>query len=157
MCRLHPDWNTTTVGRESQRVISDAKKFGRQIRDDLDRGVSESRVLAHLPDKMREAFGTGMREEARRGDAIGKFRQESGAQGMVAEDGSLSEEGQTRIMNASLAALLGRCGNAALLQKIMSNAGRLDMTARPRRPCHTDCHRVVTLPIFPPPKSCKSC
>lgn len=73
MRRLHPDWDTTTVGRESQRVISDAKKFGRQIRDDLDRGVSESRVLAHLPDKMREAFGTEMREEARRGQRLGTF------------------------------------------------------------------------------------
>ena len=89
MRRLHPDWDTTTVGRESQRVISDAKKFGRQIRDDLDRGVSESRVLAHLPDKMREAFGTEMREEARRGQRLGTFGEKVSGE---------IEERQTRVI-----------------------------------------------------------
>ena len=69
----------------------------------------------------------GRIDETRSGDSIGTFRRETGAQGMVAEDGSLTEEGQTRIQNAALAALLSGSGSNALLGKIMSESGRLDM------------------------------
>ncbi len=69
----------------------------------------------------------GRIDETKSGEAIGVFRQESGAQGMIAEDGSLTEEGQTRLQNAALAALLGGTGSTALLQKILANTKRLGM------------------------------
>ena len=73
--RLHPEYKTSDVGRESLRVISDARKFAKRIRKDLDRGVSESLVLRHLPDTAREQFGREMDEEARRGQRLGRFGQ----------------------------------------------------------------------------------
>ena len=81
----------------------------------------------------RMAFrADGRIDETKCADAIGKFRQESGAQGLVGEDGMLTEEGATRIQNAALAALLGGTGNNALLGRIMENAGRLDMASQLR-------------------------
>lgn len=71
--RLHPDWDTSKMGLESQRVIMDARKFAKRIREDLDRGVSESMILEHLPESARETFGAEMRQEARRGARLGAF------------------------------------------------------------------------------------
>ena len=75
MRRLHPEWGTAEVGRESLRVMSDARKFAKKIREDLDRGVSDSLVLEHLPKTMREQFGREMIEEARKGQRLGRFGQ----------------------------------------------------------------------------------
>lgn len=66
----------------------------------------------------------GRIDETKSGDAIGKFRQETGAQGMIAEDSSLTKEGQTRIQNAALAVLLGGGGTGQLLQKIRNLWGQ---------------------------------
>lgn len=73
--RLHPEYKSTDVGRESMRVISDARKFAKKIREDLDRGVSDSLILEHLPQTAREQFGREMVEEARRGQRLGRFGQ----------------------------------------------------------------------------------
>ena len=73
MRRLHPEWDTTKIGVESQRVMSGAQKLARRIRDDIGRGVSDSLVLEHLPDTMREQFGREMRQEAREGARLGAF------------------------------------------------------------------------------------
>lgn len=75
MRRLHPDWSNTDIGRESNRIVSDARSLGKKIREDLDRGVSESLILEHLPDAAREQFGREMREEARKGQRLGVFAQ----------------------------------------------------------------------------------
>ncbi|MGN0852063.1 MAG: phosphoribosyltransferase, partial [Kiritimatiellia bacterium] len=71
--RLHPGWDTARMGLESQRVVMNAQKFAKRIRDDLDRGVSESLILEHLPESARETFGAEMRQEARRGARLGAF------------------------------------------------------------------------------------
>ncbi len=73
--RLHPEYKSTDVGRESMRVISDARKFAKKIREDIDRGVSDSLILEHLPQTAREQFGREMVEEARRGQRLGRFGQ----------------------------------------------------------------------------------
>ena len=73
--RLHPDYKKSDIVRESQRVISDARKFAKKIREDLDRGVSESLILEHLPETAREQFGREMIEEARKGQRLGRFGQ----------------------------------------------------------------------------------
>lgn len=75
MRRLHPEYTTTDIGLETLRVISDARKLGKRIREDLDRGVSESLILEHLPDAAREQFGREMRQEARKGQRLGVFAQ----------------------------------------------------------------------------------
>ena len=75
MRRLHPEWGTAEVGRESLRVMSDARKFAKKIREDIDRGVSDSLILEHLPQTAREQFGREMVEEARKGQRLGRFGQ----------------------------------------------------------------------------------
>ena len=75
MRRLHPDWDGPKIGLESQRVLLDARKFGKRIREDLDRGVSDSLILEHLPQAAREQFGLEMRQEARKGQSLGAFGQ----------------------------------------------------------------------------------
>lgn len=73
--RLHPEYKSTDVGRESIRVISDARKFAKKIREYLDRGVSDSLILEHLPKTAREQFGREMVEESRKGQRLGRFGQ----------------------------------------------------------------------------------
>ena len=110
---------------EVVRLANESQNRGFNVRE---QASNDAKILIDNNLLPRMAFrADGRIDETKSGDAIGKFRQESGAQGMIAEDGSLTEEGQTRIQNAALAALLGGEGNGALLQKIMSNAGRLDM------------------------------
>lgn len=75
MRRLHPDWDNSRIGLETNRVLSDARKFGKRIREDLDRGVSDSLILEHLPQAAREQFGLEMRQEARKGQSLGAFGQ----------------------------------------------------------------------------------
>lgn len=75
MRRLHPDWDNSRIGLETYRVLSDARKFGKRIREDLDRGVSDSLILEHLPQAAREQFGLEMRQEARKGQSLGAFGQ----------------------------------------------------------------------------------
>ena len=60
--RAHPDWDTSKVNLEASRIIVNAKKMGRKMREDIDRGVTESLVLRHLPDRMHEQFGLEMRQ-----------------------------------------------------------------------------------------------
>ena len=110
---------------EVVRLANESQNRGFNIRE---QAGNDAKILIDNNLLPRMAFrADGRIDETKSGDAIGKFRQESGAQGLIAEDGSLTEEGQTRIQNAALAALLSGEGNNALLQKIMSNAGRLDM------------------------------
>ncbi|MBR6734352.1 MAG: hypothetical protein IKL96_08125 [Kiritimatiellae bacterium] len=115
---------------EVVRLANESQNRGFNIRE---QAGNDAKILAdnNLLPRM-EFRADGRIDETKSGDAIGKFRQESGAQGLIAEDGSLTEEGQTRIQNAALAVLLGGEGNNALLQKIMSNAGRLDMQSELR-------------------------
>ena len=110
---------------EVVRLANESQNRGFNVRE---QAANDAKILVDNNLLPRMAFrADGRIDETKSGDAIGKFRQETGAQGMIAEDGSLTEEGQTRIQNAALAALLGRGENAALLQKIMANAGRLDI------------------------------
>ncbi len=71
--RVHPDWDTNKIGLESKRVLQGAREFSKRIKADLDRGVSDSLILEHLPEAARETFGTEMREEARKGQKLGAF------------------------------------------------------------------------------------
>ena len=115
---------------EVVRLANESQNRGFNVRE---QAGNDAKILLDNNILPRMAFrADGRIDETKSGDAIGKFRQESGAQGMVAEDGSLTEEGQTRIQNAALAVLLGGEGNNALLNKIMTNAGRLDMTGELR-------------------------
>jgi len=110
---------------EVVRLANESQNRGFNVRE---QASNDAKILTDNNLLPRMAFrADGRIDETKSGDAIGKFRQETGAQGLIAEDGSLTEEGQTRIQNAALAALLGGDGNNALLQKIMENAGRLDM------------------------------
>ena len=125
---------------EVVRLANESQNRGFNIRE---QASNDAKILAdnNLLPRM-EFRADGRIDETKSGDAIGKFRQESGAQGLIAEDGSLTEEGQTRIQNAALAVLLGGegssrqsqggGGNNALLNKIMTNAGRLDMQSELR-------------------------
>ena len=110
---------------EVVRLANESQNRGFNVRE---QAANDAKILLDNNLLPRMAFrADGRIDETKSGDAIGRFRQESGAQGMIAEDGSLTEEGQTRIQNAALAALLGEGENAALLQKVMANAKRLDM------------------------------
>lgn len=110
---------------EVVRLANESQNRGFNIRE---QAGNDAKILVDNNLLPRMAFrADGRIDETKSGDAIGKFRQESGAQGLIAEDGSLTEEGQTRIQNAALAVLLGGEGNNALLNKIMTNAGRLEM------------------------------
>jgi len=110
---------------EVVRLANESQNRGFNVRE---QAANDAKILIDNNLLPRMAFrADGRIDETKSGDAIGKFRQETGAQGMIAEDGSLTEEGQTRIQNAALAVLLGGEGSGALLQKIMANAGRLDM------------------------------
>lgn len=115
---------------EVVRLANESQNRGFNIRE---QAGNDAKILTDNSLLPRMEFrADGRIDETKSGDAIGKFRQESGAQGLVAEDGSLTEEGQTRIQNAALAVLLGGEGNNALLNKIMTNAGRLDMQSELR-------------------------
>lgn len=110
---------------EVVRLANESQNRGFNVRE---QAGNDAKILLDNNLLPRMVFrADGRIDEMKSGEAIGKFRQETGAQGMIAEDGSLAEEGQTRIQNAALAVLLGGEGTGALLQKIMSNAGRLDM------------------------------
>ena len=125
-----PDGTLDKAGFDEQvhevvRLANESQNRGFNVRE---QAANDAKILVDNNLLPRMVFrADGRIDETKSGDAIGKFRSETGAQGMIAEDGSLTEEGQTRIQNAALAALLGRGENAALLQKIMANAGRLDM------------------------------
>lgn len=115
---------------EVVRLANESQNRGFNVRE---QAGNDAKILTdnNLLPRM-EFRADGRIDETKSGDAIGKFRQESGAQGLIAEDGSLTEEGQTRIQNAALAVLLGGEGNNALLNKIMTNAGRLEMQSELR-------------------------
>lgn len=115
---------------EVVRLVNESQNRGFNIRE---QAGNDAKILADNNLLPRMAFRPdGRIDETKSADAIGKFRQESGAQGMVGEDGMLTEEGQTRLQNAAVAALLGGTGNNALLGRIMDNAGRLDMASQLR-------------------------
>jgi hypothetical protein len=114
MKRLHPEYNSTDVGRESLRVLSEAKRFGKKIREDLDRGVSDSLILEHLPQTMRQQFGHEMHEEARRGQSLGVFGQK-----VVSE----LEERQNRVVEDAVRVQTG------IDAAIMENEFGIDLSA----------------------------
>lgn len=125
-----PEGQKAADVHEVVRLANESQNRGFNIRE---QAGNDAKILVdnHLLPRM--AFRPdGRIDETKSADAIGKFRQESGAQGMVGEDGMLTEEGQTRIQNAAVAALLGGTGNNALLGRIMENAGRLDMASQLR-------------------------
>ncbi|MBQ5796294.1 MAG: hypothetical protein IIW14_09920, partial [Kiritimatiellae bacterium] len=115
---------------EVVRLANESQNRGFNIRE---QAGNDAKILIDNNLLPRMAFRSdGRIDETKSADAIGKFRQESGAQGLVGEDGMLTEEGSTRIQNAAVAALLGGTGNNALLGRIMENAGRLDMASQLR-------------------------
>ena len=125
-----PEGQKAADVHEVVRLANESQNRGFNIRE---QAGNDAKILVdnHLLPRM--AFrADGRIDETKSADAIGKFRQESGAQGLVGEDGMLTEEGQTRIQNAALAALLGGTGNAALLQRIMERSGTLDMASQVR-------------------------
>ncbi|MGN0853427.1 MAG: hypothetical protein ACI4Q3_08640, partial [Kiritimatiellia bacterium] len=118
-----PDGKTDV--HEVVRLANESQNRGFNVRE---QAGNDAKILLDNDLLQQMAFrADGRIDETKSADAIGTFRRETGAQGMIAEDGSLTEEGQTRIQNAALAVLLGGEGTGALLNKIMSNAGRLDM------------------------------
>ncbi|MBR3822020.1 MAG: hypothetical protein IKJ37_10415 [Kiritimatiellae bacterium] len=84
---IHPDWDSSKVAVEAQRIFGDARKLSKEIRGDIDKGVSDSLILEHLPQSMRTVFGEEMTGEARRGWRLGMFqaKAEAGVQRKVAE------------------------------------------------------------------------
>ena len=110
---------------EVVRLANESQNRGFNVRE---QAGNDAKVLVDNGLLERMAFrADGRIDETQSGDAIGVFRRETGAQGMVSEDGMLTEAGRARIANAALAALLGGTGNAPVLRKVMENAGRLDM------------------------------
>ena len=94
---IHPDWDTTKVALESQRILGEARTLAKSIRGDIDRGVSDSLILEHLPQTMRSVFGEEMTSEARRGWRLGMFqaKAEAGVERRIAQS-------QERIMRDAL-------------------------------------------------------
>lgn len=113
MKSVHPGWDARKIAVESQRVVQGAQKMARQIRADLDRGVSESLVLEHLPDAMRRQFGAEMRQQARQGARLGTYRQRAA---------TAVEERQARIVEEAVKVQSG------VETKLLENAYGVDLS-----------------------------
>ncbi len=113
MKSVHPGWDARKIGVESQRVVQGAQKMARQIRADLDRGVSESLVLEHLPDAMRRQFGAEMRQQARQGARLGTYQQRAA---------TAVEERQARIVEEAVKVQSG------VETKLLENAYGVDLS-----------------------------
>ena len=113
MKSVHPGWDARKIAVESQRVVQGAQKMARQIRADLDRGVSESLVLEHLPDAMRRQFGAEMRQQARQGARLGTYQQRAA---------TAVEERQARIVEEAVKVQSG------VETKLLENAYGVDLS-----------------------------
>ena len=113
MKSVHPGWDARKIAVESQRVVQGAQKMARQIRADLDRCVSESLVLEHLPDAMRRQFGAEMRQQARQGARLGTYRQRAA---------TAVEERQARIVEEAVKVQSG------VETKLLENAYGVDLS-----------------------------
>ena len=109
------------VVRMTNQSVNRGMNVYEQAKNDADVLVGAGLVphIALRPD--------GRIDTAKSAEAIGRFIQETGAQGMVDENtDALTEDGQTRLQNAVLAALLGN-ENADTVAKMMREADRLDV------------------------------
>ena len=70
---LDPSQSHEDLGVKAVGVIQAARNLAKKMRSDLDRGVSESRILAHLPDTMKEVFGSEMTARLRTGAKAGVY------------------------------------------------------------------------------------
>ena len=104
MKSVHPGWDSRKIGVESVRVMQGAQKMAKRIREDLDRGVSDSLVLEHLPEAMRRQFGSEMRQQARQGARLGTFHQRAASavedrQARIAEEAVKVQSGvETKLL-----------------------------------------------------------
>lgn len=109
------------VVRMTNQSVNRGMNVYEQAKNDADVLVGAGLVphIALRPD--------GRIDTAKSAEAIGRFIQETGAQGMVDEStDTLTEDGQSRLQNAVLAALLGN-ENADTVAKMMREADRLDI------------------------------
>ena len=109
------------VVRMTNQSVNRGMNVYEQAKNDADVLVGAGLVphIALRPD--------GRIDTAKSAEAIGRFIQETGAQGMVDENSdTLTEDGQERLQNAVLAALLGN-ENADTMSKMMREADRLDI------------------------------
>ena len=70
---LEPSQSHENLGVRAVSVIQAARNLAKKMRADLDRGVSESRILVHLPETMKEVFGSEMTARLRKGAKIGVY------------------------------------------------------------------------------------
>ena len=70
---LNPNQSHEDLGVRAVGVTQAARNLAKKMRSDLDRGVSESRILAHLPDTMKEVFGSEMTARLRTGAKAGVY------------------------------------------------------------------------------------
>ena len=72
---LHPDWDGPKVSLESTRIYQLVRPIKAKLQEDIQRGVSESKILQHLPERLKEEFGSEMTQQARTGARIGTTHQ----------------------------------------------------------------------------------
>lgn len=68
---LHPDWDGQKVSLESTRIYQLVRPIKAKLQEDIQRGVSQSNILRHLPERLKEEFGSEMTQQARIGARIG--------------------------------------------------------------------------------------
>ncbi len=72
---LHPDWDGSKVSLESMRIYRLVRPIKAKLQEDIQRGVSQSNILQHLPERLKEEFGSEMTQQARTGARIGTAHQ----------------------------------------------------------------------------------
>lgn len=72
---LHPDWDGPKVSLESTRIYQLVRPIKAKLQEDIQRGVSQSNILQHLPERLKEEFGSEMTQQARTGARIGTEHQ----------------------------------------------------------------------------------
>ena len=74
---LHPDWDGPKVSLESTRIYQLVRPIKAKLQEDIQRGVSQSNILRHLPERLKEEFGSEMTQQARTGARIGTAHQQA--------------------------------------------------------------------------------
>ncbi len=72
---IYPDRKREDLARMAFGIKNRAEAYAKRIKEDLNRGVTESAIVKHIPDDAREAFAGEIRDEALRGRNLGAFGQ----------------------------------------------------------------------------------
>ena len=110
---LAPGQSHEDLGVRAVSVTQAARNLAKKMRSDLDRGVSQSQILAHLPDAMKEIFGSEMTARLRTGAKVGVYAERARKE---------IERRQVKVITDAVANQTG------VETKIMENAYGLDFS-----------------------------